>query len=119
MLGYKAKDFVHYTDFTKLVHEDDHEKIMNNMRDHMAGTTDIYEAEYRILAHDGSWKTFHNRGRIVVRNPDKSITAVGIVYDITKEANAIAELKELNLLFVDRELKIVELKAELARLKGK
>lgn len=78
MLGYEAKDFVHYTHFTNLVHPEDIDETMQAMTDHYTGKSDFYETTYRIKAKDGSYKTFHDKGRIVERNGESFIVA-GVV----------------------------------------
>ena len=78
MLGYEAKDFVHYTHFTNLIHPDDYDQAMKAMSDHYTGEKDVYDTLYRIKAKDGSYKTFHDKGRIVERN-GKSFIVAGVV----------------------------------------
>lgn len=82
MLGRKAKDFTHYTDFTNLVHKDDHQPAMDAMRQHISGAADLYEATYRIKCRDGSYKKFYDRGKIVGREGD-TIRMSGFVIDVT------------------------------------
>ena len=51
LLGYTEKEvskFVHYSNFTDLVHPDDYEKCMKAMKDHIEGKTKLYETQYRI-----------------------------------------------------------------------
>ncbi|MFW6421868.1 MAG: PAS domain-containing protein, partial [Candidatus Bipolaricaulota bacterium] len=43
MLGWKPKQFNHYTDFTELIHSEDHEKAMKVMKDHLEGKKERYE----------------------------------------------------------------------------
>lgn len=81
MLGYDAKDFIHFTHFTDLIHPDDKESAMQAMTDHYTGKKKIYETTYRIRASDGKYKRFHDKGRIVERFGD-SFTVAGIVSQI-------------------------------------
>lgn len=93
LLGYNEKDvksFVHYTNFTDLVHPEDQEKCMQAMRDHIEGRAEMYETKYRIKAKDGSYKTLYDRGKIVGRKGEE-LAIAGIVLDIS-ESN-IAGLK--------------------------
>ena len=78
MLGYEAKDFVHFTHFTDLIHEDDKATAMQAMTDHYTGKKQTYETTYRIKASDGTYKKFHDKGQIVERNGDSFVVA-GIV----------------------------------------
>ncbi len=82
MLGRKANDFKHYTDFTTLVHPDDFKPMMQAMQDHIDGKSTFYETSYRIQYLDGSYRTFYDRGKIVGRK-GKDITVAGIVFDIS------------------------------------
>ncbi len=66
--------------WTSKVHPDDYEKTMNAMRDHLSGQKDLYECKYRIKCKDGSWKTFHDKGKIVERDKnDKPTRVIGTV----------------------------------------
>ena len=99
LLGYDIKDFrnVDYTAFTNIVHQEDHEKVMKAMRDHLEDKKKLYEVEYRIKTKDGNYKWFHDKGSIVRRNQKgEPLTVTGIVYDITKEKGSEKKLKELN-----------------------
>jgi PAS domain S-box-containing protein len=78
VLGYEAKDFIHFTHFTDLIHPDDKAAAMKAMTDHYTGKNELYETTYRIRASDGSYKKFHDKGRIVERFGD-SFTVAGIV----------------------------------------
>lgn len=81
MLGYDAKDFFHFTHFTDLIHPDDEPAAMQAMTEHYTGKKDVYDTIYRIKASDGSYKTFHDKGKIVERN-GKSFVVAGVVTQI-------------------------------------
>ena len=83
MLGYKAKDFIHYSHFTALIHKDDYENAMQAMRSHLDGKSPVYETKYRIKCKDGTYKTFYDRGKITGTDKHGNITIAGIVMDIT------------------------------------
>jgi PAS domain S-box-containing protein len=88
MLGYDEKDvdkFVHYKNFTDLVHPDDYEPLMQAMRDHMEGSKDSYLARYRIRNTAGEYVTFQDKGKIVGRKDDGSMAIVGIVSLVTDD----------------------------------
>src|SRR6476660_4777829 len=65
MLGRDPADFVHYKNFTDLVHPDDYERIMQDMRNHIQGTAELYETKYRIKHANGEYIQFFDRGKIV------------------------------------------------------
>lgn len=81
MLGYDAKDFVHYLHFTSLIHPDDYDNAMKAMTDHYSGKIDTYDTVYRIKCSDDKYIKFHDKGRIVERHGDNFIVA-GIVSKI-------------------------------------
>ncbi len=78
MLGYDAKDFVHFRHFTDLIHPEDQEKAMQAMSDHYTDKKAVYETTYRIKAKDGTYIKFYDKGKIVERNGESFIVA-GIV----------------------------------------
>ena len=78
MLGYQADSFVHFTHFTELIHPDDKDAAMKAMTDHYTGKKAVYETIYRMRAYDGTYKKFHDKGKIVERNGENFVVA-GIV----------------------------------------
>jgi PAS domain S-box-containing protein len=96
MLGYTPEEFTdaHYTDFTELVHPEDHERTMQAMRDHLDGKKPKYEVEYRIRIKSGGWKWFYDVGRITERDEDGTpVRVTGVVVDITERKRAENALK--------------------------
>jgi PAS domain S-box-containing protein len=85
MLGYTEEEFgskVHYEKFMDLVHPDDYDKAMQAMRDHLTGTAEIYETEYRIRMKNGDYKWYYDRGSITEYDDDKQPLMIkGIVFD--------------------------------------
>lgn len=80
-LGYDAKDFVHFTHFTDLIHPNDKDAAMRAMTDHYTGKSKIYEVMYRIKASNGKYKKFHDKGKIVERLGD-AFTVAGVVSEV-------------------------------------
>ena len=80
MLGYEPDGFYHYTSFTSLVHPDDVDRIMQDMRDHLDGKVDSYETSYRIQAKNGEYVQFFDRGKIVGQR-DGEVIIAGFVFD--------------------------------------
>lgn len=85
MIGYSPEDFKHYTDFTKLLHPDDYERVMEAMKKRIEGKIDRYEAEYRILSKNKGYIWFHDVGSVVKNDNEGNVTISGIVIDITKQ----------------------------------
>lgn len=90
-IGYEQHDLpekIGFEFFTDKLHEDDYEKTMDSMRDLLMGTSNVYEAEYRIKAKDGTWKWYYDRGAISkVNHEGKPILVSGIVFDISHQKN--------------------------------
>ena len=82
MIGYPASDFVHYKNFTDLLHPDDEPKAMKAMMDHLEGKTEHYETTYRIRHKKGHYVTFYDRGQIVQKLPDGEVRVSGIVMNL-------------------------------------
>ncbi len=98
MLGYPPGKFVHYTDFTRLVHPEDYEKAMNAMRNLFNGSADSYETEYRILTKSGEYKWFYDIGNFINKNAlGISATVAGIVIDITERKQKEEAITKINL----------------------
>ena len=73
-----------------LVHADDREGYVANIRAHFIGETDVLEQEYRVRARGGDYRWVHDRG-VAVRDPaGRVIRLVGAVRDVT-EARAAEE----------------------------
>ena len=65
MLGREDEHFIHYKQFTELVHPDDYELMMKNMMDLIEGRSDAYETRYRIQHKNGHYERFYDKGKIV------------------------------------------------------
>jgi PAS domain S-box-containing protein len=105
MLGYSIEDFkdADYKSFTRLLHPDDHDKVMQDMKDHLDGKKDAYDVEYRIKTKNGIYKWYYDKGSIVERDKNGNPLIVkGLVIDISnvKRAEILEKLsnKVLNLL---------------------
>lgn len=93
MIGRSPDEFYHYKHFTDLVHPEDYERIMQDMRDHISGKTPMYETNYRIKNKSGKYVRFFDRGKIVARKGDELALAGFVFSDETyqHQINAPAE----------------------------
>lgn len=97
MLGYSAEQFSHYTDFTRLVHPDDYEPIMQAMRDHLSGIKNEYDVNYRIRNRNGEYMWFHDIGRISDFTSDgRPSKIIGLVIEISDRKQVEGSLHEAN-----------------------
>ena len=89
MLGYPPENFIHYTDFTTLVHPEDYGRIMHAMKVHLEGKFEKYETEYRIRARSGEYMHFYDYGSVVKKDRNGNpLICSGFVYDITDRKKA-------------------------------
>lgn len=93
-LGYQVKDFTPTVDaFTALIHEEDYEKAMSAMQDHLTGILPAYEVEYRMRASTGSYRWYYDRGMVVQRDANgRPEIVTGIVFDTTEKHEAEEKL---------------------------
>lgn len=95
MLGYSPEKFNHYKNFMNFVHPDDQEKVMNAMQEHLNGTTEKYEIEYRILSSTGVYKSFYDVGSVSKRdNEGKPLIVSGLILDNTQRKQAEEALQK-------------------------
>ena len=88
---------VTYQFFTDMLHPEDLENTMEAMRGHLYGRADVYEAEYRIRAKDGTYKWFYDRGKITQWDEKgKPAFLAGIVFDITDRKESLLRLERDN-----------------------
>lgn len=99
-LGYDMQELpaeVPYQFFTNLLHPDDYASAMDAMRSHLEGRAPVYEVEYRILAKDGSYHWYYDRGKITSSDEDgRPVFLAGIVFDITEKKRKQEELEQEN-----------------------
>lgn len=95
-LGYDYEAFEPHVDsFTNLLHPDDFDNTMNNMKLHLQGKIPVYEVEYRIKTSKGNYKWFYDRGKVVERDENgKPIRLTGIVFEIDEKKKAEQILKD-------------------------
>lgn len=97
-LGYSLNEIhepIGFEFFTSKLHPDDYNYVMNNMIKHLQGLTHVYDVEYRIMAKDGSYKWFHDRGAVTVKDEDgKPLFLAGIVFDISQQKVKLEQLIE-------------------------
>lgn len=74
--------------YTDKLHHEDYDRVMQNMRDHLSGKTNVYEVEYRIQTKQGEWKHYYDRGKVTKRDKaGNPLFLAGIVFDITHQKN--------------------------------
>ncbi len=101
-LGYALQeipDRIGYEFFTELLHPQDYDPVMDQMRRHLKGIDPVYEVQYRIRHRDGSWRWYYDRGKVTKRDTEgRPLQLVGIVFDITRQKEMEDQLEQQNLL---------------------
>ncbi|MGD9523095.1 MAG: sensor histidine kinase [Gemmatimonadales bacterium] len=86
-------------EWLELIHPDDREGVLGELRAHVAGERDAFEAEYRVATPDGTWHTVVDRGRAVERDDaDRALRVLGITADVTKARRSEREFREIETL---------------------
>lgn len=86
MLGY-ANDEIGHTleEWDRRIHPADRDCTYAALQEHFNRQTPIYQSEHRLLAKDGTWKWFLDRGKVVAWKPDGTpLRVIGTHVDITK-----------------------------------
>ena len=96
MLGYTIEEFPDDVyKICELIHPDDYEETMQNMRDCMSGKTTSYDVVYRIKKKNGSYKWYYDKGGVMERGVDgKAEKMVGLVADISGLKKLEEDLEE-------------------------
>ncbi|MEH2048517.1 GAF domain-containing protein [Nostoc sp.] len=112
MLGYKDHEVSNCCDeWTKRIHPDERDSVLQAFQDHFAKKTPFYVCEYRVQCQDGSYKWILDRGQALWDALGDVVRMVGSYTDITDRKQADEELKRQNMrsqLFAEITLKIRE-----------
>lgn len=97
MLGYEPGDLTPHVDtWGKMVHPDDLEAVMAELKRHIAGEVDGYQTEHRVRNKSGEWIWILDRGKVVKRAADGApLRAVGTHTNITARKALEHERKKL------------------------
>lgn len=85
MAGYTPEEFPDDVyKICELIHPDDYEETMQNMRDCLGGKTTTYDVVYRIKMKNGNYRWYYDKGGVVERDGDgKPVKVVGLVADMS------------------------------------
>ncbi|MDE1942482.1 MAG: EAL domain-containing protein [Betaproteobacteria bacterium] len=79
-----------------LIHPDDLEQAIQDIKDHLAGKTPIFTSEFRMRCKDGSWKWTLSRGMIVSTDTrGRPLRLIGTHTDISEQKRSEAEMLRL------------------------
>lgn len=100
MIGLNEHDFSNVPgQWTNRVHPDDRDKYVADVKAYIAGETEIYSNQHRVLCKDGTYKWVLDRGKVIEYNKDrKPARIIGTHTDITEQKQQEQQLREtLNL----------------------
>ncbi len=125
LLGFEAKVMLtSIEEFKKMIHPDDLERTFSVL-DQSFKNKESYSMEYRLLTENGTYKWYLCGGTSKYDKDGKPMRMVGSIIDINEKKQMseeyklkIKELENSNKIMIDRELKMVELKKEIERLKN-
>ncbi|MCL6456377.1 MAG: EAL domain-containing protein [Gorillibacterium sp.] len=94
LLGYK-EDEVGEKDgsWVALIHQDDVDETEKRRRMHMAGETDYFNCDFRILTKSGVYKWFQVRGKVRKDATGRNIRFAGSMLDITEQKEDAVKLQ--------------------------
>ncbi|WP_022851448.1 PAS domain-containing protein [Limisalsivibrio acetivorans] len=94
MLGYNDEDIPHHVDsWANLIHPEDIDHVMSEVRRMLEGEIDFYETEHRVMAKDGSYRWILDRGKAFFDENGRPYRAVGFHTDITDKKTLELELE--------------------------
>jgi len=98
MLGYEDHEVSNcWDDWTKRIHPDERDLVLEAFQDHFAKKTPFYVCEYRVQCQDGSYKWILDRGQALWDALGDVVRMVGSYTDITDRKQTEEELKRQNL----------------------
>lgn len=98
MLGYKPRELPYTSKaWSDLLHPEDADKAMNDVKEYLKGTKPYYESTFRMRAKNGDYRWITGRGKALFDEDDKPIRFVGFNTDVTgqkENEKALLEAKE-------------------------
>ena len=94
MLGYTGSEISNTNEeWNKRIHEDDRERVSDDLSKHLKGEAKYYITEHRLLCKDGEYKWVLGRGKIMEWDENQNpVRIIGTQKDISER-----KLTELNL----------------------
>jgi PAS domain S-box-containing protein len=104
MLGYKPGEFPStYDGWAALIHPDDHDRVLPDLKRQIEEKRPLCEIEYRLLSKDGHWFWILGRGKIAGTDDKGNPTRVtGVNIDITNRRLMESEIRSLNTVLEQR-----------------
>ena len=95
MLGYDPGEVgTDYDGWMALIHPDDRPGVRAALDAHLAGRSEVYEHEYRLLTRQRQWHWVFDRGRVIDRDGEgRALRASGVHLDINDRKRVEEELR--------------------------
>lgn len=91
-----AHKVTHVEEFAALLHPEDREKVWQKLDSLLAGRSQFYFSEHRMMRFDGSEMWVQDRGKVIQRDADgKALRVVGAFTDISEQKNHEQELEHI------------------------
>ena len=111
MISYTVKEVrPHVSSWEELLHPDDKPHVMDEVKKHLEGRTEIYETEHRLKMKNGEWLWILDRGQVVERDTKGNpLRAAGTHLDISLRKETERLLRESH---AQLEQRVIERTAE-------
>lgn len=97
MLGYTSDEIGNdISEWQRLVHPDDLERVLVEMQRHLTGKTPLYAAELRLRCRDGGYKWILCRGKAMFDATGNPVRMSGSHTDITERRESEARIRDRN-----------------------
>ena len=95
MIGYADDEIENtFATFEKLLHPDDHDRVMTALNDYLAGRIPRYAVEFRFRHKDGSWRWILARGRALRDDQGVPYRMAGSHTDVTERKHDEEQLRQ-------------------------
>lgn len=85
MIGYDENELANsFSEFEQRLHPQDHERVMQTVKDYLDGRLPNYQVEFRLRHKDGSYRWILARGQVVRNDAGKPIRMAGSHTDISE-----------------------------------
>ncbi len=97
MLGYEEEEVEnHISEWESRIHPEDRDLALQDLKDHLAGRTEVYRNEHRLRKKDGSYAWILDRGKVIERTDSgEPKRVIGTHTDITERKRNEERIKEL------------------------
>jgi len=95
MVGYADDEIENaFSTFERLLHPDDHDRVMTALKDYLAGHIPRYAVEFRFHHKDGTWRWILARGRALRDEHGTPYRMAGSHTDVTERKHDEEELRK-------------------------